>query len=228
MTVVTFNILHVRAPVGTFSQSGKIWNHMDPAFLPGETVRLLHRNGLVVARGRADAWAPIRAILETEPRVENAQNTLTVNNGLPLILELDRQPKDQLLFLYRRDGTLAGAPWKASTNLLRIVYGVPPNAPDGLLLEIAPELRLDSPAAQAPRGIERWDPGREQAGRSLVIGELAFRVQLAPQEFVAIGPSPATREVPYIMGSLFLTEERQGERLESMYLITPTVSHEGG
>lgn len=223
VTTFTFDVLQVRVPQGLFSESGKLWNHLDAGFLPAEDTALLHRNGLRVARAEAEAWPPIRAILETEPRVETAQTRLTMSNGLPLLLELDREPRDQILFLYRRDGTLAGAPWRGSTNILRIEYDIPPSDANAVLLEICPELRLDLPAAAVPRGGEQWSP-HPMPPRSRIIRELAFRVQLAPGQFVAIGPSSTTRELPYIMGALLLCEEQEGEMFESIYLITPTLS----
>lgn len=223
VTTFTFDVMQVRGPQGLFSESGKLWNHLDAGFLPAEDTAFLHRNGLRVARADAEAWPPIRAILETEPHVQTAQTRLTMSNGLPLLLELDRDPRDQILFLYRRDGTLAGAPWRGSTNALRIEYGILPTDARSVLLEICPELRLDLPAAQTLRGGEQWSP-HPAPPRSRIIRELAFRVQLAPGQFAAIGPSSATRELPYIMGALLLCEEQEGEMFESIYFITPTLS----
>ncbi len=226
VTHITFDVVRVRVPNGLLSSSGKIWNHLDTEFLPAETLKLLHQNGIKPARGMQESWPPIKAILETERRVESSQNNLTVSNGLPLLLELDR-PKDQILFVYRRDGTLAGAPWKTSTNLLRVEYGMSPRRADGMLFEVMPELRPDSDAAHEPRGIERWNPA-PPGDRSLVLRDLAFRVELAPGQFIAIGPSPVIRELPFVVGSLMLSEEREGEKFESMYFLTPTVTRTGG
>lgn len=223
VTTFTFDVLRIRALQGTFSDSGKIWNHLETDFLPADTTKLLHRNGLRVARAGTESWPPIRAILETGARTETAQSRLIMSNGLPLLLELDQQPRDQILFLYRRDGSLAGAPWRWSTNVLRIEYGLAPASPDSVLLEVAPELRLDSPAAQAPRGAEHWNPTLA-VDRSRVITDLAFRVELAPGQFVAVGPSSSTLQLPYVMGSLLLCDETAGEKFESMYIITPTMS----
>ncbi len=227
VTTFTFDILRVRVPRGLFSGSGKIWNHLETDLISAEMTSLLHRNGVRAARASADSWPPIKAILETEPKVQISQSQLTMSNGLPLLLELDQQPKDQILFLYRRDGTLAGAPWRGSTNVLRIEYGIPPADADSVMLEIAPEMRLDSPAAMALRGAEQWDPNVVPQ-RSRVVRELSFRVQLGRGQFLAVGPSSATRELPYIMGSLLFCEENGGEKFESMYFITPTVTRTGG
>jgi hypothetical protein len=139
---------------------------------------------------------------------------------------LDQKPRDQILFLYRRDGTLAGATWRASTNLIHIDYGIPPSRGDSVLLEIAPEMRMESPAAVAFQGIEQWSPP-PSVERSKVIRDLAFRSQLGPGEFLAIGPSSTVKELPYIMGCLLLCEEMDGQKYESMYFITPTVSRTG-
>lgn len=226
VTHITFDVLRVRVPAGLLSESGKVWNHVDTGFLPAETVKHLHRNGLRAARGDADAWPPIRAILETAPGVESSQSSLQMSNGLPFLLELDR-PRDQILFLYRRDGTLAGAPWRATTNLLRIEYGIAPTDADALLMEIMPELRLDSPAAQTLHGAERWDHNAPVSDRTLVVRDLAFRVELGPGQFLALGPSSVTGKLPYVMGSLLLCEEMDGDKFESMYFLTPTISRTG-
>ena len=228
VTTVTFDILRVRVPQGLLSKSGKVWNHVETGFLPANMTTVLHRNGLRIARGSVDAWPPIKAIFDTEPRVETSQNRLTLNNGLPLVLELDPLPRDQLLFVYRRDGSLAGAPWRSSRNLLRIDYGVSPNRVEALLLEVVPAIRLDSLAANKPRAADLWDRDAALADHSLAIKDLAFRVELAPAQFLAIGPSSATLELPYVMGSLLLCEDKGGEKFESMYFITPTATRNGG
>jgi hypothetical protein len=227
VTTVTFDVLRVRVPQGLLSRSGKIWNHVDTSFLPDPTVNVLHRNGLRVARGEADAWPPIKAILETEANVETAQSQLSVSNGFPLLLDVDPAPRDQLLFVYRRDGSMAGAPWPSSRNLLRIDYGISPTNSQALLFDVVPAIRPDSPAAYAPRGAERWNLSSILADRTMTIRDLAFRVELAPEQFLAIGPSTATRDLPYVIGSLLLCEEKAGEKFESIYFITPTVTRSG-
>lgn len=226
VTTITFDVLRVRVPQGLFSGSGKIWNHLDTDFLPAETARLLHRNGLRPGRGSLESWPPIKAILETESRVENSQSSLAITNGLPFLLELG-YPRDQLVFVFRRDGTLAGAPWRTCTNLLRVEYGLSPQRPDAMLLEVMPELRPDSAAAQEPRGAERWNLAAPAPGNSLALRELAFRVEATPGQFIAIGPSPVVRELPYVVGTLMLCEERDGQKFESMYFLTPKATRTG-
>jgi hypothetical protein len=226
VTRITFDVLQVRVPQGMLSQSGKVWNHLETDFLPAETAKLLHRNGMKAGRGSTDSWPPIKAIFETEPRVETSRNSLALTNGLPLLLELGH-PKDQILFVYHRDGTLAGAPWPTSTNLLRIEYGMSPRRADAMAMDIMPELRPDSPTANEPRGGERWNLMTPMATRSLVLRDLVFRVDLAPGQFIALGPSAVTRELPYVVGSLMLCDERDGEKFESMYFLTPTVTRTG-
>ncbi|MCL2330136.1 MAG: hypothetical protein FWC56_02415, partial [Phycisphaerae bacterium] len=196
---------------------------VDTNFLPAETISVLHRNGLRVARGSTDAWPPIKAIFETEPRAEVAQDRATLNDGLPLMLDLAPLPRDQLLFVYRRDGSLAGAQWRSSRNLFRIVYGISPDRSDSLLLEVMPAIRLDSPAANRPRGAELWDRRSPLPDNSLTIQDLAFRAELSPGQFLVIGPSAATLELPYVMGSLVLCEERGGTKYETIYFVTPTL-----
>jgi len=226
LTQVRFDILRVRVPKGVFSESGKIWNRLEQEVLPAQTALLLQKNGLRVARGKLEDWRPIRALLDAEPHVTTGQNAITMNNGLPLLLELHAEPRDQLLFLYRPGGTLVGAPFRMSTNVLRIEYSVPLHDADALEIEMMPEIQLQHlPSSNTLRRPDELAQVPVPPGR--ILRELAFRITLQPGEFVTVGPSPAANEIPYVAGALLLCDELDGKRYESMFFITPQVSQTG-
>lgn len=218
---VNFEILRTRVPKGTFSASGKIWNHLDEEAIPAETAALLQRNGLRAGRGGPDSWPPIKALLEQEKSVETSRTSTTVGNGLPLSVNVDQHRyRDQTLFLFRRDGTLGGATFPMSTNYLRIEHSLPAADPSEVVLEVCPEFREQQTlGALAMKDGMLEQPIQEP---TRILRELAFRMPLRADQFCAVGPAAATQQ-GHLAGSLLLGEELDGKAYESMYFITPHV-----
>lgn len=213
---VQFVIQKVRAPAGFFSRSGKIWNHLELEAIPAATAALLDLNGMRVARGRPDAWAPIEAMFQQQEDLYSSTSNMMMIGGVPLAIELDQAPRDQTLFLFRPDRTLAGVDIPGSTNFIRIEYGVPLEQPDNLMVEVMPEFRLretrPTPFVFGPAA----RPTRPQR----ILRELAFRMEIPPEHFFVIGPSLAAHN-GNLAGSLLLCDRIEGRLYESMYFITP-------
>lgn len=216
---LSFDVLRTQVPRGTFSESGKIWNHVDEQVIPADLAANLQRNGLRIARGKANAWPPIKALLDAEKDITVWQNAMTVGNGLPLTIELDTHRRDQTLFLFRHDGTLGGVTLPDSMNLLRIEYAIPVTDPDAVILNVMPEIRLQPPEPKLT--LNGWTD-RPLAPPSRVFRELAAQVQVGPDEFLALGPAPAAHRA-HTMGALLLGREDQGREYECMLFVTPRV-----
>ncbi len=222
---ISFEVLRARVPRGFFSQSEKIWNHVTEAVVPQDVAVLLQRNGLRAAVGGTDSWPPIRALLEQQGPVETSQNRMILHNGLPLVVEPDQRTRNQTLFMFRPDGTLGGASFPQSVNGLLIEYQLAGAAAEDLRISVTPQVRLPM---QAPR-LTHNVPGyidQPVVPPTRVFRELAFTVTVAPGQFVAIGPSRLI-ENAHLVGSLLLCDEREGEKMESMYFITPQVLNTG-
>lgn len=221
--MLKFDVFRTQVPQGTFSESGKIWNHVDEQVVPADMATLLQRNGLRIARGKATAWAPIKALLDAEKDVNTYGNAMTLNNGLPLTIELDARPHDQTLFLFRQDGSCPGASLPGSMNLLRVEYEIPVSAPESVLVSLMPEVRLQAP--ESPLVIEGWG-GQPVTPPTRVFRELAVRVLIGPDEFLAIGPSSAVRR-SHTIGALMLNQTVDGRPFECMFFITPRIIRKG-
>lgn len=222
---ISFDVMQARVPRGFFSQSEKVWNHLSEGAIEPQVAVLLQRNGIRAARGDANSWPPIRALLEQQGQVETSQNRMLLNNGFPLVIEPDPRVRDQTLFLFRPDGSLGGASFPQSVNGLLIEYALAGANVDTLRISVMPQVRLPRQpprlSADAPGFIEQ-----PMAPPTRVLRELAFTVDIGPEQFVAIGPSRLVDNA-YLVGSLLLCEENEGRRLESMYFITPRVLHTG-
>jgi len=217
---VRFQVLRVRAPVGTFSRSEKIWNALDEDVLPMDHRALLAKNGLRIAVAGQDVWLQIKAILDAEP-VEVFSDHRAVHDGFPLPLLINTELREQTLFLIRPDNTMAGARFSQATMTLRLAYAVPLDAPQSLQLEITPEVRLPSyrPAPTVTKFGWTEHPSVEQ-GRPL--WELASQVTVGPEQFVVVGPSSAVG-TPHLAGTLLLCEQINSRDFESICFITPSL-----
>lgn len=222
---ISFDVLRARVTRGFFSQSEKVWNHLNETAIQPETTVLLQRNGLRVARGDANSLPPIRALLEQQGQVETSQNRMVMSNSLPLVVEPDMRPRDQTLFMFRPDGTLGGASYPQSVNGFLIEYDLVGVGDDRLKVTIMPQVRLPK---QPPR-LTSEVPGfidQPLMPPTRVFRELAFTVEIGPEQFIAIGPSRLI-ENAHLIGSLLICEENEGRKQESMYLITPRVLNTG-
>jgi len=222
---IDFLVLRVQATRGVFSESGKIWNALDEEVIPADTRAILRKNGLRIGLGEQSAWPQIKALLDAE-KVKVFQNHRPVQNGLPLIIEVDPRPRDQTLFLFRPDGSMPGATFPQSTNVLRIEYWIPVTDAEAVMLELMPEIRQQRFQPRPSPGPSGWvQPPSYQPSRPL--RELAARVRVGPDAFLALGPSRAAHQ-HHLAGSLLLCEEIDGRPFESMYFITPKVVTIGG
>lgn len=142
-----------------------------------------------------------------------------------MTLEVSGAPRDQVLFLHRPGGGMAGATFAHSVNALRIEYAVPPTEMDSVELWILPEIRQRDlgPGWQVTRG--EIQPRPTEASR--VLRELAFHVVVPADQFVVIGPSSQIRR-QLLIGRAMLTESIDGQTYESLYFITPRVIRVGG
>jgi hypothetical protein len=223
---IVFDVLRARVPAGVLSDSERVWSQLDTAAIPADSAAMLQPNGLRAARGKLSAWPAIKQIIEKEEHVEIAQNGMPLRNGAPLVIEPESQPKEQTLFLIRRDGKPAGASFPRSTNVLRVDYGIPVTNPNAVMIEVFPEIRLHGVPVRPRLTLNGWvDEQLELPHRSL--RELMVRIEIGPDEFLVIGPSSAAHQA-YLPGTLLLCEQIDGKAWESVYFITPKVVSSAG
>ncbi|NLX12663.1 MAG: hypothetical protein GXY44_03285 [Phycisphaerales bacterium] len=217
---ISFHILRIWAKQGVFSQSNILWNYLDEEALTAEQSSHLRRNGLRVAKGRVELWPAIKELLDREMTATCSQE-IVVAPPAPLEIEASLEPRDQVLFVVRPDHRLKGGDFVSSTNLLRVEYAMALDDWRSLELEVMPEIRL--PLFRRPRELTAsgwvYHP-LEHPGA--VLRELAFRMKIAPGEFLLIGPSNQAHS-GYYAGSLLLCDETEEGLSESIYVITPRV-----
>jgi hypothetical protein len=220
---IRFDIYQLKAKGEFFSQSGGVWKFLNEESIPATTAEILRLNGLRVAKGETSTWPAIKDLLEKE-EVTTSSSTRTVNNALPLEIKMDSVPQDQTLFLYRRDKTLAGFPYRNCTNYLRIEFAIPLDDLDCVDVEVMPEIRLPQRRSKPKLTINGWVyPEPEKPRR--IFRELSFNMRIEPKEFFVLGPSGRAK-IDHLAGGLFLCSREQDQRMESMFVIMPQVIRE--
>ncbi|HEY3241950.1 MAG TPA: hypothetical protein VGM03_01240 [Phycisphaerae bacterium] len=226
---IQFDVLRVDLPLapapgaGAVAHSRKIWNHVDELKLGADLVALLARNGLRIGVATRDDWPAMRTIFEgNAAKVRHAPQT--VNNGLPVTLEVANFSDATTVFAYRAEGELVGDSFDAGTCFIHVAYATDPSDPARTMLRITPEVSVAQPDAHwraieeafpAPGGAAAR-PGR--GGR--VYNQLTVELTLGPGEFLVIGPADATR-MGSLVGNRFLTCTHDGQMHETVLCIAP-------
>lgn len=216
---IRLSILQVQVPSDRRGQAERVWDHVRETVLDGETLRTLRRNGFRVGVGRAERWDAIRGTLDniTGRRVREVE-PVRLPPGMPLGIELDREPHEQTIFCVERDGILSGNTWTDSRNLLRCSYTYDVRDAQRVLLSVVPEVRQRLPGFQWIRS----EAGFEQAPRNdgQAFSAVAFAVPLEPGQFLLVGPSEKV-EVSGVVGSAFLVEIDDSGRYDSYVFLRP-------
>ncbi|RMF70858.1 MAG: hypothetical protein D6744_18810 [Planctomycetota bacterium] len=215
----TVTVLHVQIPVEQLAAMDAVWRYIREDELPGDVQWRLERNGFRAGIGSEEFWPAIKEIIDAiEGRRVTLSNPVQAQAGFPLALELDDQPRDQLLFYVGPDGVLSGDTWPQSRNVLRVSIGPDATQTSRALLEIAPEVR---------QRLEGMDFVRTEAGvwqvpkrSARLYDAVALTLPVRRDEFVLIGPSESA-QIDGLIGRAFLSATVRDVRYHSYVFIRP-------
>ncbi len=217
---VQFDVLQVQAPLGEFSRSQKIWDHLDEQAVGIETQMHLQRNGLRVGLGTQESWPPVHAILETVSRRIVRVLPPSPPNSLSVSLQLNSEPLDQTVFFYRGNGTLVGGSFAGATDVFRITWEFNSDNIEQVVVYITPEVRQEqsgSAPMPTPLGVAMVP---EYEGK--VFKELTSRLVVGPGGYIVLGPAADVARAG-LLGREFLVKLIDAEPYEMVLVIVPRV-----
>ncbi len=217
---VQFNVLQVQAPLGEFSRSQKIWDHLDEQAVGVETQMHLQRNGLRVGLGTQESWPPVHAILETVSRRIVRMVPPSPPNSLAVNLLLNNDPLDQTVFSYRSNGTLSGGSFAGATDVFRITWEFNSDNIEQVVVYITPEVRQDQSGVSfkpTPLGV-----AQVPVYEGKVFQELTCRLVVGPGGYIVLGPAADVARVG-LLGREFLVTPIDAEPYEMILVIVPRV-----
>lgn len=217
---VQFRVMQVQAPLGEFSRSQKIWDHLDEQAVGIETHMLLQRNGLRIALGSSESWPPVQAILESVAKRNVRLKPPSLPNSLSVPLQLTDEPVDQTIFFYRTDSTMAGSFYSQATDVLRITWDFHSDNIEQVVVWVTPEIRQDQTGVTykaTPLGV-----AVVPIYEGKVFAELTCRLVVSPGGYIVLGPGSDVNHIG-LLGREFLVNQIDGEPYESILVIVPEV-----
>lgn len=218
-------VLHLHVPARKVAQAEQVWRLLRESFADEDTHLRLRRNGIRCGIGNVRDWPAIRAALEGIEGLEAFRTQpVRVPAGFPVALELDSAPRTQTLFYVDAAGILHGDTWVESRNVLRVTYGADNRSAARLRIQVVPEVHQD---------LEGWRWVRTESGLWQVPNQArqafdaaGFTASLGRDEFLLVAPDPAAGSF-LLVGSAFLTMERERGRYNSYVFLRPEVSDVG-
>lgn len=216
---VGLDLLRVEVPIGSISESSRIWSRLDEQVIGAQHAITLRRNGLRAGIGRPEAWEPIKVILDAIP------DHLVYHESVPLragvfCLEVSGTSDDQTVFFFRDDGTMKGESFPGSRNVLQVHHEVDVDDPNTVVLTVVPEIRQHERRLEWARQGNRITRVPVYHGR--ILQELAVTARLRSGGFLVIGPGDEVK-LASVVGRALLTRKVDGKQYESIYFLAPRV-----
>lgn len=219
-------VLNIEIPARELAAAENIWAHINESQVDADTALRLSRNGLRVGVADVTAFDPIRVVLDSIPRHRVIQPPpLSVPAGLPLLLEMDTEPRDQTVFCVAADGILSGGTYAQSRNSIRVSYIALPGSTDRMRFFASPEIQQREDGFRWIRTeMGLWQQPNEQR---FIVEAASFALDLRKGEMVIIAPTGAVGRATGLIGGALLGRDFEGERYYSFVFMRPEVSDVG-
>ena len=218
---IFLRVLHVQVPRAGRAQTERLWQQLREDALDSATLRRLNANGVRVGVGRTERWDAVRAPLDqVKGNRVCSLRPLRTPPGMPLALELDREPDEHTIFYLNEDRIATGDTWPASQRVLRLTYTLDTQEVGRIYLTVVPEIRRSSGPGWS-RTEDGWIPGSMREGRAFAAA--AFAVTLRPNEFVVIAPGPKA-DVFGLVGGAFLKTAIDDQPYDSYVFVRAEVT----
>ena len=205
-----------QVPYGAISQNELFWKWVDENALDAATYELLRTNGLRIGRGRVADWQHFREILidRDGTRVDTTTFVALSGNNDTTINLTDEMP-EQLLFVINEHG-VRGRMYDLCQDRLSFAFAWARHKRQTVRLSLCPVVavqrrRFDYSLADRPP--ESAFMSEEH------LYDLHFAADIAPGEFLVIGPSPQSAD-PNRVGNRFLVHDGKTDRTEQLLILT--------
>ena len=217
--IIRLNLTFIELPVGTASQSGDIWSHLDEEPIAAARSGELWQNGLRVGRGTRDNWPDLAALLRQLTAKSFHRSTITALPGEPTAVKLKTQGITTIATVYDNESfTLNDYP--PGDNTLAICCTLDEDDPTKILVTVAPQIR----SAHRKTRISKDDAGVTVTTKPVIYNfdSLVFQLTVPTRDFLLIAPGAQSRK-PHSVGRHFLIRRKKGVEFETILVIAPEV-----
>jgi hypothetical protein len=195
----------------------RIWMNVEELRIPPAQAEFLNRNGIrlgVVRDEGCDAMQ--KALSRAGARAEKI--THDVRSGAPLTLDLGPAPGRNSIFVFQRNGAVAGKSIENAVRLLHVDYESVLSATTEMTLRITPELFKQS--NQPHWQIRDGDVAYRKQYEGIAFHDLAVEINLRAGETLVIGPSDLEKN-KHSVGAKIFGEMVGSSRWENVLWIRP-------
>jgi len=221
---IHFVRLHLRLvelPVGAASGSEQIWSRLQDAPLGSDSQMRLALNGVRLGLARQDNWPQLAKVLERlGGRDVPKFSVVRVRPGPPTPIVIRRCPRQQTIFTFRRDRTLAGADYQPADNLLAVHCALRPPDPRTVMMTVLPQVRSLRRKIKYVKEAEGYGLSRRAVRRSF--DSLMFRVRLTEKDLLIIGPGAESQRRSSV-GRHFFFRTSAGMEFETLLVLRPEI-----
>lgn len=222
--VVRIKVVTIEAPVGTVSNSERVWSWLDEELVGPETLVNLGRNGFRIGVGRRDDWPAVAKILQSVLHAKGLTETLLIAKPRdPVSFVLKQRQGVQTIFTFHPDRTCSGADYPPGDNLLTLACTFDAEDPTKLRAIGVPQIRTTRHRARIVKRAAGMTVVEQPTTYSF--DPLVFQLRFAGGDFVMIGPGvQAARAVT--VGHHFLIKKKgqaQAKLFETVLVLIPEV-----
>lgn len=139
--IVRLRLIPVEVPIGTISNSERLWSYLDEE-VPGVAAAMaLNRNGFRVGRGNTSTWEPLAKLLRQMTGRAVNESTVLVPPGVATPIVLQPNQPEQKIFTFDSRGELIGRDYPPGHNVLMMACRVNEDEPTMVLIHAVPLVR---------------------------------------------------------------------------------------
>ncbi|MDP9172604.1 MAG: hypothetical protein M3O30_01900 [Planctomycetota bacterium] len=210
-------------PYGSISRNQEFWKLVDEDTVDVPTYSRLLKNGIRVGRGRMKDFKNYAALIDKETSNLKITQFFNISGGGNNMVNMNpedatRDLDQETLFVFGDHG-LTGRDYAHCQNRLLFSFLREPHFPETIRVNVCPDVEV------VRSRLDWWltdSPKENPALNSEHLYDLALRADLAPDEFLVIGASPAADE-SHRVGNLFLTRDDPTQRVEKLLILSQKI-----
>jgi hypothetical protein len=210
-------LFHVRiflfpVPDGTFSGNEEFWKRIDEQVFDVATADLLYKNGLRVGEAPLTELETFGKYMEGVLPLQDIQIP-ALEGGTQLEMRMNQM--QQTIFYLNQQNQSIGQSYEGSDNLLNVNFKAAPHKPKTVRLSLAPMVRASRKMLHYTTQNTEQEIAYDNPEYLL---DLNFEVDLAPDRFLVVTPSPDAIRTSSV-GHAFFKKETQTQQQEQVMII---------
>lgn len=219
LKVLALQVYALDLPWGWASENRELWRRIDEQKVPPGIYDVLWANGIRVGGAAVEEMAHIRTVLG----IDKAERTDILGRGFGRQVkefEIEANVGEKTLFWFDARKQHHGRTFQRCTTLMSVSFEPTPGMDDSVRVSMTPVVRSNDPRMIVT---EQGNDYQVVEHRETNILDVSLRADVRLGEFLIVAPSDDSGWETSL-GRQFFCRERDGERLERVYVLIPAVT----